>query len=219
MQIVGGTVLSQTSQALEAMTLVVLLYAAINLESPDDRLANRRLCARGPLTFAVDGGAGTGDFERSRDVADKPWPSDMTSHFVRRTLIEPRIPPSQTIAMPAVLRGALSDRRDGRVSPCLLALLACSAGASCMGAPARALARQLQRSVPGRRRRLLGLRRRALEAVAGRRLSAGPAVARMDLLRGFALFWTWVVRRSHAASMQRVLLGFIAAAGRLLRCC
>jgi general L-amino acid transport system permease protein len=31
MQIVGGTILSQTSQALEAMTLVVLLYAAINL--------------------------------------------------------------------------------------------------------------------------------------------------------------------------------------------
>jgi general L-amino acid transport system permease protein len=26
----------------------------------------------------------------------------------------------------------------------------------------------------------------------------------------FALFWTWVVRRSHSASMQRVLLGFIA---------
>lgn len=25
----------------------------------------------------------------------------------------------------------------------------------------------------------------------------------------FAVFWTWVVRRSHAASMQRVLLGFI----------
>jgi general L-amino acid transport system permease protein len=25
----------------------------------------------------------------------------------------------------------------------------------------------------------------------------------------FALFWTWVVRRSHAASLQRVLLGFI----------
>ena len=31
MQIVGGTLLSQTSQALEAMALVVLLYAAINL--------------------------------------------------------------------------------------------------------------------------------------------------------------------------------------------
>ncbi len=31
MQIVGGTILSQTSQALEAMTLVVLLYAGINL--------------------------------------------------------------------------------------------------------------------------------------------------------------------------------------------
>lgn len=31
MQIVGGTVLSQTNQALEAMALVVLLYAAINL--------------------------------------------------------------------------------------------------------------------------------------------------------------------------------------------
>jgi general L-amino acid transport system permease protein len=26
----------------------------------------------------------------------------------------------------------------------------------------------------------------------------------------FALFWTWVVRRSHAASLQRVLLGFVA---------
>lgn len=26
---------------------------------------------------------------------------------------------------------------------------------------------------------------------------------------GFALFWTWVVRRAHGASMQRVLLGFI----------
>ncbi|MEO7939729.1 MAG: amino acid ABC transporter permease [Burkholderiaceae bacterium] len=26
----------------------------------------------------------------------------------------------------------------------------------------------------------------------------------------FALFWTWVVRRSHSASLQRVLLGFIA---------
>jgi general L-amino acid transport system permease protein len=25
----------------------------------------------------------------------------------------------------------------------------------------------------------------------------------------FALFWTWVVRRSHAASLQRVLLGFV----------
>jgi general L-amino acid transport system permease protein len=31
MQIVGGTIASQTSQALEAMTLVILIYAAINL--------------------------------------------------------------------------------------------------------------------------------------------------------------------------------------------
>ena len=31
MQIVGGTIASQTSQALEAMALVVLLYVAINL--------------------------------------------------------------------------------------------------------------------------------------------------------------------------------------------
>ena len=31
MQIVGGTVLSQTGQALEAMSLVVILYAVINL--------------------------------------------------------------------------------------------------------------------------------------------------------------------------------------------
>jgi general L-amino acid transport system permease protein len=44
MQIVGGTVLSQTSQALEAMTLVVLLYAAINLGiALLVNLANRRL--------------------------------------------------------------------------------------------------------------------------------------------------------------------------------
>jgi len=44
MQIVGGTVLSQTSQALEAMALVVLLYAAINLViALAVNLANRRL--------------------------------------------------------------------------------------------------------------------------------------------------------------------------------
>lgn len=44
MQIVGGTLLSQTSQALEAMTLVVLLYAAINLLiALAVNLANRRL--------------------------------------------------------------------------------------------------------------------------------------------------------------------------------
>jgi len=46
MQIVGGTVASQTSQALEAMTLVVLLYAAINLAiALIVNLANRRLLA------------------------------------------------------------------------------------------------------------------------------------------------------------------------------
>ena len=46
MQIVGGTVASQTSQALEAMTLVVLLYAAINLViALIVNLANRRLLA------------------------------------------------------------------------------------------------------------------------------------------------------------------------------
>jgi general L-amino acid transport system permease protein len=44
MQIVGGTVLSQTSQALEAMALVVVLYAAINLLiALAVNLANRRL--------------------------------------------------------------------------------------------------------------------------------------------------------------------------------
>jgi general L-amino acid transport system permease protein len=46
MQIVGGTVASQTSQALEAMTLVVLLYAAINLViALIVNLANSRLLA------------------------------------------------------------------------------------------------------------------------------------------------------------------------------
>ncbi len=44
MQIVGGTVASQTSQALEAMTLVVVIYAAINLAiALAVNLANRRL--------------------------------------------------------------------------------------------------------------------------------------------------------------------------------
>ena len=44
MQIVGGTLLSQTSQALEAMALVLLLYAAINLAiALAAALANRRL--------------------------------------------------------------------------------------------------------------------------------------------------------------------------------
>jgi general L-amino acid transport system permease protein len=47
MQIVGGTIASQTSQALEAMTLVVLLYAAINLAiALLVGLANRGLLAR-----------------------------------------------------------------------------------------------------------------------------------------------------------------------------
>ena len=47
MQIVGGTVASQTSQALEAMALVVLLYAAINLFiALIAGLANRRLLRR-----------------------------------------------------------------------------------------------------------------------------------------------------------------------------
>ena len=47
MQIVGGTILSQTSQALEAMTLVVLLYAAINLLiALAVNLANRRTMKR-----------------------------------------------------------------------------------------------------------------------------------------------------------------------------
>lgn len=48
MQIVGGTVLSQTSQALEAMTLVVVLYAAINLAiALLVNIANRRMLRRG----------------------------------------------------------------------------------------------------------------------------------------------------------------------------
>jgi general L-amino acid transport system permease protein len=43
MQIVGGTLLTQTSQALEAMTLVILLYAAINLAiALAVNMANRR---------------------------------------------------------------------------------------------------------------------------------------------------------------------------------
>jgi general L-amino acid transport system permease protein len=43
MQIVGGTILSQTSQALEAMSLVVVLYAAINLAiALAVNVANRR---------------------------------------------------------------------------------------------------------------------------------------------------------------------------------
>ncbi len=47
MQIVGGTVLSQTSQALEAMILVVLMYAAINLAIAFAfNVANRRLLKR-----------------------------------------------------------------------------------------------------------------------------------------------------------------------------
>ena len=47
MQIVGGTIASQTGQALEAMSLVVLLYAAINLViAIAVGVANRRLLKR-----------------------------------------------------------------------------------------------------------------------------------------------------------------------------
>jgi general L-amino acid transport system permease protein len=50
MQIVGGTVLSQTSQALEAMSLVIVLYVAINLAiALAVNLANRRLLRRDGL--------------------------------------------------------------------------------------------------------------------------------------------------------------------------
>ena len=48
MQIVGGTIASQTGQALEAMTLVVVLYATINLLiALATGIANRRLLERG----------------------------------------------------------------------------------------------------------------------------------------------------------------------------
>ena len=52
MQIVGGTIASQTSQALEAMSLVVLLYAAINLLiALAIGIGNRRLLKLdGPMT-------------------------------------------------------------------------------------------------------------------------------------------------------------------------
>jgi general L-amino acid transport system permease protein len=47
MQIVGGTILSQTSQALEAMALVIVLYAAINVViAVVVNVANRRLLER-----------------------------------------------------------------------------------------------------------------------------------------------------------------------------
>jgi general L-amino acid transport system permease protein len=47
MQIIGGTIASQTSQVLEAMVLVILLYGAINLAiALVVGLANRRLLAR-----------------------------------------------------------------------------------------------------------------------------------------------------------------------------
>jgi len=47
MQIVGGTIASQTSQALEAMALVVIMYATINLcIALVVGVANRRLLAR-----------------------------------------------------------------------------------------------------------------------------------------------------------------------------
>ena len=87
-----------------------------------------------------------------------------------------------------------------------------------VGDRARALARQ-RRAKPAR----------ATPARAGRSsLRAGSpgssaTIRPSELWRAwtcfaaFALFWTWVVRRSHAASLQRVLLGFVAAAGRVLR--
>jgi general L-amino acid transport system permease protein len=47
MQVVGGTILSQTSQALEAMALVLAIYACINLLiALAGNLANRRIKAR-----------------------------------------------------------------------------------------------------------------------------------------------------------------------------
>jgi general L-amino acid transport system permease protein len=135
----------------------------------------------------------------------------MTTHFVRPTLIDPRSAPIAPIAAPVRWRRTLFPTPAmGVLSLLLLALFAVAGWRFLQWAVVQA--------------HWLGNSSEACPGEAG--ACWAFVVARWKpwlvgnypsdqlwrawtCFAAFALFWTWVVRRSHAASLQRVLLGFI----------
>lgn len=135
----------------------------------------------------------------------------MTSHFVRQTLIDARIAPVAAIAAPIRWRRAwLPTPAMGVLSLLLLVLFTVlgwrffqwavvhahwrgNSSAACPGDAGACWAFVIARWKPW----LVG------------NYPSDQLWRAWTCFAAFVLFWTWVVRRSHAASLQRVLLGFI----------
>ena len=135
----------------------------------------------------------------------------MTTHFVRQTLIDPRIAPVAAITAPLRWRRTwFPTPTMGALSLLLLALFIVfgwrffqwgvvhahwlgSSSEACPGDAGACWAFVIARWKPW----LVG------------NYPSGELWRAWTCFAAFALFWTWVVRRSHAASLQRVLLGFI----------
>ena len=135
----------------------------------------------------------------------------MTTHFVRQKLIDPRIAPVAPI--PALVRwrhALFPTPAMGALSLALLALFAVagwrffqwavvhahwlgSSSEACTGDAGACWAFVIARWKPW----LVG------------NYPSGELWRAWTCFAAFALFWTWVVRRSHTASLRAVLLGFI----------
>jgi len=135
----------------------------------------------------------------------------VTAHFVRRTLIDPRIPPTTAMAAPIRWRRAwFPTPAMGVLSLLLLASFIAfgwtffqwaivhahwrgSASDACVDDSGACWAFVIARWKPW----LVG------------NYPSDELWRAWVCFAAFALFWTWVVRRSHAASLRGVLLGFI----------
>jgi len=135
----------------------------------------------------------------------------MTTHFVRQTPIDPRTAPVAAIAAPVRWRRAwFPTPLMSLLSLLLLALFALfgwrffqwaivqahwlgTSSEACPGDTGACWAFVIARWKPW----LVG------------NYPSSQLWRAWTCFATFALFWTWVVRRSHAASLQRVLLGFI----------
>ena len=135
----------------------------------------------------------------------------MTSHFVRQALIEARTPPFRRMAIGALVRKTLFPTPAmGVLSVLLLALMIAfgwrfiewglvhahwrgTSSEACPGDAGACWAFVIARWKPW----LVG------------NYPAEQLWRAWVCFAAFALFWTWVVRRSHGAPVQRALLGFI----------
>jgi general L-amino acid transport system permease protein len=136
----------------------------------------------------------------------------VTAHFVRRAIIDPRIAPTNAPELLVRLRGAwFASPLQGVLSLLLLGSFVAlgweffqwaivrahwrgSSSEACTGDAGACWAFVIARWRPW----LVG------------NYPADQLWRAWTCFAAFALFWTWVVRRSHAASLQRVLAGFVA---------